>query len=174
MSLHYFGISDNTDLRQLQWRRGAYEDTELTRVYTRDDAQVRLVLSAAADELSDLSSTRALGFCVSVEHAQFMAREFDRRGVRALAVSRRSSPEERAQALARLRAREVNVLFAVDLFNEGLDVPDVDTLFLLRPTQSATVFVQQLGRGLRQTADKPVLTVLDFIGRQHKGVPLRS
>ena len=165
---HYFGISDNTDLRQLQWRRGAYDDAELTRVYTRDDAQVRLVLSAAADKLSDLSSMRALGFCVSVEHAQFMAREFDRRGVRALAVSGRSSPQERAQALARLRAREVNVLFAVDLFNEGLDVPDVDTLLLLRPTQSATVFLQQLGRGLRRTADKPVLTVLDFIGQQHK------
>lgn len=165
---HYFGISDNTDLRQVQWRRGAYDDAELTRVYTRDDAQVRLVLAAAEDKLGDLSQVRALGFCVSVEHAEFMAREFDRRGVKALAVSGRSSREERAQALSRLRDRDVNVLFAVDLFNEGLDVPDVDTLLLLRPTQSATVFLQQLGRGLRRTADKPVLTVLDFIGQQHR------
>jgi superfamily II DNA or RNA helicase len=97
-----------------------------------------------------------------------MAAAFNARGVPALAVSGTTPRHERATALAALRDREVNVLFAVDLFNEGLDVPDVDTLLLLRPTQSATVFLQQLGRGLRRTPDKPVLTVLDFIGQQRK------
>jgi superfamily II DNA or RNA helicase/HKD family nuclease len=163
---HYFGISDATDLSRLDWRRGEYDLTALERVYTADDARVRIVLRELRDKVSDLSSIRALGFCVSVKHAEYMADRFREAGIPALAVSGTTSKEERAAALLALGAREVNVLFAVDLFNEGLDIPDVDTLLLLRPTQSATVFLQQLGRGLRRTADKPVLTVLDFIGQQ--------
>jgi superfamily II DNA or RNA helicase/HKD family nuclease len=165
---HYFGISDATDLTQLEWRRGDYDAAALTNVYTADDARVRIVLRELQDKVVDLGGMRALGFCVSVAHAEYMARSFNQRGVPALAVSGSSSREDRAAALRMLRNREVNVLFAVDLFNEGLDLPDVDTLLLLRPTQSATVFLQQLGRGLRRTADKPVLTVLDFIGQQRR------
>jgi hypothetical protein len=97
-----------------------------------------------------------------------MAQRFTEAGIPSLAVSGETSADDRRAALAALRAREVNVLFAVDLFNEGLDIPDVDTLLLLRPTQSATVFLQQLGRGLRRTHDKPVLTVLDLIGQQRR------
>jgi superfamily II DNA or RNA helicase/HKD family nuclease len=165
---HYFGVSDATDLSQLQWKRGEYDATALTKVYTADDARVRIVLRELQDKVVALGQMRALGFCVSVAHAEYMARSFNERGVPSLAVSGASSREARADALRKLRDREVNVLFAVDLFNEGLDVPDVDTLLLLRPTQSATVFLQQLGRGLRRTPDKPVLTVLDFIGQQRK------
>jgi len=165
---HYFGVSDGTDLSQLTWRRGDYDASALTNLYTADDARLRLVLSQLRDKVVDLGRMRALGFCVSVAHAEHMARGFTDRGVPALAVSGTSTREERTAALRKLREREVNVLFAVDLFNEGLDVPDVDTLLLLRPTQSATVFLQQLGRGLRRTADKPVLTVLDFIGQQRR------
>ncbi len=163
---HYFGVADPTDLSQLQWRRGDYETAELERVYTADDARVRVVLRQLRDKVLDVRAMRALGFCVSVDHARFMAQRFTEAGIPALAVSGETSPDERRAALAALRAREVNVLFAVDLFNEGLDIPDVDTLLLLRPTQSATVFLQQLGRGLRRTQDKPVLTVLDLIGQQ--------
>jgi hypothetical protein len=83
-------------------------------------------------------------------------------------VSGNSSTEEREGALAKLRARELNCIFAVDLFNEGLDVPEIDTILLLRPTQSSTIFLQQLGRGLRRADDKAVLTVLDFIGQQRR------
>jgi hypothetical protein len=147
---------------------GEYDSTALTNVYTADDARVRIVLRELQDKVVALGQMRALGFCVSVAHAEYMARSFNERGVPSLAVSGASSLEARAEALRKLRDREVNVLFAVDLFNEGLDVPDVDTLLLLRPTQSATVFLQQLGRGLRRTPDKPVLTVLDFIGQQRK------
>jgi Domain of unknown function (DUF3427)/Helicase conserved C-terminal domain len=111
---------------------------------------------------------RALGFCVSVGHARFMAARFTAAGVPALAVSGDSSRAEREHALRALRAGDVRILFAVDLFNEGLDVPDVDTLLLLRPTQSVTVFLQQLGRGLRRTPTKPVLTVLDLVGQQNR------
>jgi superfamily II DNA or RNA helicase/HKD family nuclease len=165
---HYFGVSDATNLSELEWRRGEYDVAALERVYTADDARVRIVLRELRDKVLNLSRMRGLGFCVSVNHAEYMAQRFVDAGVPAMAVSGRTSRDERARALRALRDREVNVLFTVDLFNEGLDVPDVDTLLLLRPTQSATVFLQQLGRGLRRTPDKPVLTVLDFIGQQRR------
>lgn len=165
---HYFGVSDGTDLSALDWRRGDYEKAALERVFTADDARVRIVLQQLRDKVGDVGAIRALGFCVSVRHAEYMAQRFVEAGIPSLAVSAGTPKEDRAAALAALRNGTVNVLFAVDVFNEGLDVPDVDTLLLLRPTQSATVFLQQLGRGLRRTPDKPVLTVLDFIGQQSK------
>ncbi len=165
---HYFGVSDATDLSTLEWRRGEYDVAALERVYTGDDARVRIILRELRDKVLDASRMRALGFCVSVKHAEYMAERFTAAGIPALAVSGKTGRDDRALALRRLQDREVNVLFTVDLFNEGLDIPDVDTLLLVRPTQSATVFLQQLGRGLRRTADKPVLTVLDFIGQQRR------
>jgi hypothetical protein len=111
---------------------------------------------------------RALGFCVSVQHAHYMAEVFNRAGIRSLAVDGGTDDAARALALAQLRDLTVNCLFTVDLFNEGLDLPQVDTVLLLRPTQSSTVFLQQLGRGLRRAEGKSVLTVLDFIGQQRR------
>ncbi|MDG3012619.1 DUF3427 domain-containing protein [Rhodococcus sp. D2-41] len=165
---HYFGIADNTDLRAVTWSRGSYDQAALSNVYTGNDARTRLVLQGIRDKVVDPTRMRALGFCVSVEHARYMARVFTDQGVRSLAVTGESTRTERAEAFAALRAGEVQCLFAVDLFNEGLDIPDVDTLLLLRPTQSATIFLQQLGRGLRRSAGKAVLTVLDFIGQQRR------
>jgi len=113
---------------------------------------------------------RALGFCVSVKHAQFMAEQFSNLGIPAVAVHGDSSTDDRRSALSRLARHPlpaVNVVFAVDLFNEGVDVPEVNTVLFLRPTESATVFQQQLGRGLRIAEGKDCLTVLDFIGHQH-------
>ncbi len=163
---HYFGLNDETDLSRLRWHRGDYDVVSLEGVYTADDARVRIVLRELRDKVLDVSTMRALGFCVSKGHARFMASRFTRAGIPAVAVTDEDGPFARQQALLDLRERRVNVLFAVDLFNEGLDVPDVDTLLLLRPTASATLFLQQLGRGLRRTRGKPVLTVLDFIGEQ--------
>jgi hypothetical protein len=111
---------------------------------------------------------RALGFCVSVAHARFMAQTFNAAGIPALAVSGDTPAADRQRALEDLKSRRVNVLFAADLFNEGLDLPDVDTVLFLRPTERATIFLQQLGRGLRRTPDKAVLTVLDFVGHQRQ------
>src|SRR5258708_15391006 len=110
----------------------------------------------------------ALGFCVGVEHARFMARVFQEAGVASIAVWADSPDEERTRALADLAARRINVLFSVDLFNEGIDIPSVDTLLLLRPTESPTLFLQQLGRGLRKAAGKGACTVLDFVGTHRK------
>jgi superfamily II DNA or RNA helicase len=165
----YFGIHDDVALDQLRWRRGrGYDVGELTNVYTGNDKRVQLVLQAVHDKVADPRQMRALGFCVSIQHAQYMAERFSAAGIPSLAVTSTTSREERAAALTALRDRTVNVLFAVDLFNEGLDVPAVDTVLFLRPTESATVFLQQLGRGLRLSEDKACLTVLDFIGAQRK------
>ncbi|SCX11425.1 DUF3427 domain-containing protein [Mycolicibacterium fluoranthenivorans] len=165
---HYFGIHDGTDLETLQWTRGRYDLAELSNVYTGNDARARIVLDQLRDKVVDVGGMRALGFCVSVEHAHYMADKFNAAGVPARAVSAETSTFERHSALAALRNCEINALFAVDLFNEGLDIPQVDTVLFLRPTESATVFLQQLGRGLRLTKDKPVLTALDFVGHQRR------
>src|SRR5205085_297250 len=105
--------------------------------------------------------------CVSIDHAEYMTAQFNKAGVPARAVTSRTSTQDRRTSLLALKARETNAVFTVDLFNEGIDVPEIDTVLFLRPTESATVFLQQLGRGLRLADDKPCLTVLDFIGNQH-------
>ena len=165
---HYFVVADGTDLRGLSWSRGTYDANELSNVYTGNDARARIILNELRDKIVDVGAMRALGFCSGVDHARYMAEVFNQAGVAARAVSGDTPAAERAQALADLRARRVNILFAADLFNEGLDIPDVDTVLFLRPTESATVFLQQLGRGLRRTSDKAVLTVLDFAGFNRK------
>ncbi|MFE9372007.1 DUF3427 domain-containing protein [Streptomyces sp. NPDC006711] len=165
---HYFGISDNTDLRAVEWKRGTYDNSSLNNVLTGNDARARLVIKAVEDKVADPAAMRALGFCVSVAHARFMAAYFQRAGLNAVALSGETPSLERQQALADLKSGNLQVIFSVDLFNEGLDIPDVDTLLLLRPTASATVFLQQLGRGLRRSEGKAVLTVLDFIGQHRK------
>ncbi|QGZ49123.1 DUF3427 domain-containing protein [Streptomyces sp. QHH-9511] len=165
---HYFGVTDNTDMSALAWKRGAYDASALSNLFTGNDARARLVVQAVMDKVTDPGSMRALGFCVSVAHAHFMAEFFRRAGLNAVALSGETPRDERRDALAALSSGDIQVIFSVDLFNEGLDIPDVDTLLLLRPTSSATVFLQQLGRGLRRSEGKAVLTVLDFIGQHRK------
>lgn len=164
----YFGIDDETDLASIRWVRGAGYDTgELTNLYTANDMRMRIVLRALADKVADVRSMRAAGFCVSIAHAEYMARRFTDAGIPAAALTSRTPSDERRRLLAELRDRRLNALFTVDLLNEGVDIPQIDTVLFLRPTESATVFLQQLGRGLRHADDKPCLTVLDFIGHQH-------
>ncbi|MFC5952133.1 DUF3427 domain-containing protein [Pseudonocardia lutea] len=164
---HYFGVADEVDLRGVEWKRGSYDTAALDTLYTGNDLRAAMVVRQVRDKVTDVRWMRALGFCVSVAHAEYMAEVFTRAGIPSLAVSGATPRPHREEALRRLREREVNCLFAVDLFNEGLDIPEIDTVLLLRPTQSATVFLQQLGRGLRRAPGKAVLTVLDFIG-QHR------
>jgi superfamily II DNA or RNA helicase len=164
----YYGLHDNVDLTHVPWKRGRGYDVEgLANVYTANDAWARLVLDQTTRRVDDLHAMRTLGFCVSVEHARFMARVFSRLGVPSAAVWGDSTEEARRTALEQLRRGEINVLFSVDLFNEGVDLPNVDTLLLLRPTDSPTLFLQQLGRGLRKCEGKHSCLVLDFVG-QHR------
>ncbi|MFB4292456.1 DUF3427 domain-containing protein [Nonomuraea sp. ATR24] len=168
-SFQYFGVHDGTDLRQIGWRRGqGYDVGQLSNVYTGNDRRAAVVLEALQRKIGDVGRMRALGFCVSIDHARFMADRFTRAGLPSVAVTAHSLRDERDQALRDLRDRKINAVFTVDLFNEGVDVPEIDTVLFLRPTDSATVFLQQLGRGLRLAEDKPCLTVLDFVGHQHK------
>jgi len=164
----YFGVHDGVDLSNVRWTRGGYDLVDLEKLYTGNDVRVSLILKALRDRVLDARRMRALGFCVSIAHAHYMARRFNEAGIPAQAVSAYTAGDDRADALRKLRGREINVLFAVDLFNEGVDVPEIDTVLLLRPTESAIVFLQQLGRGLRLVEGKDCLTALDFIGQQHE------
>ena len=162
---HYFGVSDNTDLTRVSWRNGRYDEAELSNLYTGNNARAAVVLKEVRDKIPDPTRMRALGFCVSVDHATFMARTFNEAGIAAASVSGQTHQAKRADALARLRDGQISALFAADLLNEGVDIPRVDTVLFLRPTESPTLFLQQLGRGLRLAPDKDILTVLDFVGR---------
>ena len=160
----YFGVHDGLDLREIPWRRGrGYDLDALSNAYTSSDAWARLVVRQVAAH-AEPSSMRALGFCVSVEHGQFMARHFNHHGIPAVAVWADTPRAEREKALRDLARGTVRVVFSVDLFNEGVDVPAVDTVLMLRPTESPTLFLQQLGRGLRKAKGKSTCTVLDFVG----------
>ncbi|MFC0007349.1 DUF3427 domain-containing protein [Micromonospora siamensis] len=163
----YFGLHDDVDLSRLRWKRGqGYDPAELDGVYTGNHARARMILRAVRDT-ADVERMRALGFCVSIGHAEFMADWFTKHGVPSAAVTSKLDRAGRHALMDRFRKHELRVLFTVDLFNEGVDLPMVDTILMLRPTESATIFLQQLGRGLRLDDDKPCLTVLDFIGGQH-------
>lgn len=163
---HYFGVHDGTDLSSVSWSRGAYDSNELSNLFTGNDARSRIVLKQLDEKVQDTGRMHALGFCVGVAHAEYMARVFNQAGIAAVALSGGTRKDHRLQAINDLAAGQVKIIFTADLFNEGVDLPDVDTLLFLRPTESATLFLQQLGRGLRRTKQKAVLTVLDFVGNQ--------
>ena len=165
----YFGVADNLDLRDIPWRRGTgYDVQQLTKAITGTEAWARAVVQQFRDRLVSSEGTRALGFCVSVDHAQYMARVFRDSGIPATAVWATTPDDERLRALKDLSEGRVKVVFSVDLFNEGLDVPSVNALMMLRPTESPLLFLQQLGRGLRKSPNKSLCTVLDFVGQHRK------
>jgi superfamily II DNA or RNA helicase/HKD family nuclease len=163
----YFGVADGTDLSHVSWRRGGYVLEELSNVLSNDDLRVAKLLEALQRIVLDIGAMRALGFCVSKEHARYMARKFTDAGVASVALTGDDPPDVRAQSLRALRDGELRCVFSVEVLGEGVDVPDVDCVLLLRPTASPTVFAQQLGRGLRRAAGKSHLTVIDLIG-QHR------
>lgn len=173
----YFGVADEVDLSGVTFRRGTYDRSQLQSLLTGDSMRALRVQQAVARYVPDPGSMRALGFCVGIQHAAVMAEAFRRAGIASCAVA--GSPprtggvidapfRDRDDALRALRAGELQCIFAVDLFNEGVDVPNIDTVLFLRPTDSATIFLQQLGRGLRHAEGKSHLTVLDFIGHAHR------
>ena len=165
---HYFGVTDETQLAQLAWSRGDYDTAALSNVLTGNDARVITLIRAIDRYVPNHGAMRALGFCVSVEHARFMARQFTSRGIESAVITGDTPQGERQRLLAELRrGSTLRCIFSVDVLGEGVDVPDVDTLLLLRPTQSATVFLQQLGRGLRLSEGKSALTVLDLVAVPH-------
>ncbi len=168
----YFGVTDEASLQGLRWRRGGYEASELERVYVFDEQMARrrasLIIDAVRSYVADIGHVRGLGFCVSKAHARFMAERFREAGIKAEAVCADTDAAARKRAREKLAEGELQFIFAVDIYNEGVDIPEIDTVLFLRPTQSLTVFLQQLGRGLRLAPGKECLTVLDFIGQQDR------
>ena len=162
----YFGISDDTDISRVSWRRGRYEINELEKIYSEDNRRVNEIIRNCIKYLTDYQEVRALGFCVSKKHAEFMSNQYKNKGLRAAYLHADNSGDRKA-IIQQFRRKEINYLFVVDIFNEGVDIPEIDTLLFLRPTESLTIFLQQLGRGLRLHEDKTCLTVLDFVGQQH-------
>ena len=168
----YFGVTDTADLSSLKWRTGGYDKAELSNLYTFSGmvAQRRadLVVNSILKYVTDIDEVKGLGFCVSIEHARFMADYFNTHGIPSIALTGDSPDEERNAAKQRLVSGELRFLFVVDIYNEGVDIPEVNTVLFLRPTESLTVFLQQLGRGLRLAENKECLTVLDFIGQANR------
>lgn len=167
----YFGIHDNVDLAaaNIKWTRTqGYDTKQLSTLYTANNARVALILENLDRYVTDLDEMKCVGFCVSIEHAEFMAHKFTEAGIPSVAVTSKLSTDDRNLALSQLRSGHVKAIFAVDIFNEGVDIPDINTILLLRPTESPTIFLQQLGRGLRKTENKTCLVVLDFVGNQNK------
>jgi superfamily II DNA or RNA helicase len=159
----YFAIDDNTDLTQIPWSKGRYDIAELTHLYTYNDQRVMRILQSLNEVITDITQMRALAFCVSKEHANFMEKKFTLHNI-ACGVLTSDNSKDREIQQQRLRSKQINVLFVVDIFNEGVDIPELDTLLFLRPTESLTIFLQQLGRGLRLTENKECCTILDFVG----------
>jgi superfamily II DNA or RNA helicase/HKD family nuclease len=160
----YFASSDEVDLRGVDWGRSG-ELQQLGRIFGASEVRARSVLQAIERYVDDLGAMKALAFCVSVEHARFMAAFLSSRGLAAQALAGEDPQQVRGEAIRCLEAGELRVLCTVNLFNEGVDIPSVNTLLLLRPTQSPVVFQQQIGRGLRLHDDKASCLILDFIGQ---------
>ena len=164
----YFAVSDLVDLSKLKWQRKGYNISELDKVYTGNDIRVNNIITSLNKYITDINEVVGLGFCVSKEHAKFMALRFNEAGIPSLALTDESKKEDRNTAKERLVNGEIKFIFVVDIYNEGVDIPEINTILFLRPTESLTVFLQQLGRGLRLHDKKECLTVLDFVGQAHK------
>ena len=169
---YYYGIYDDTDYSKLHVVRGRYDEKELNETYIGNVHRHELIYKY----YRKYESNRALGFCCSRAHAEEMAKEFCLRGIKAVAVYSDANSEYSAArdvAIAKLKAGEIKVIFAVDMFNEGVDITSLDMVMFLRPTESPIVFLQQLGRGLRKAKGKDYLNVLDFIGNYEKAGKVR-
>lgn len=159
---HYFGVKDVADFAPIPWRSSRFEATQLAAA-VETERRAEQALREYQKHVTELPR-RTLAFCCSVTHADFMAAFFNRKGIKAAAVHSEPTSAPRAASLEALRSGEVEILCAVDVFNEGLDVPEINAVLMLRPTESPVIFLQQLGRRLRVAGGKPHLTVVDFIG----------
>ena len=170
---HYFGVADPVALNHDQfWRNGKYDVAALENVYVMDHIRAKQRVDAILTALNhyepNLNAVKGIGFCVTIKHAVFMAEMFSKRGIPSAAFVSGIEDGHCRELLNDLREGRLTILFTVDKLSEGVDVPEVNTVLFLRPTESLTVFLQQLGRGLRHAPGKDCLTVLDFVGQTHR------
>lgn len=159
----YYGITDSIDYSEVSWDRGHYVASELSRIYSYNDSRTAVILQSLQKYLTNIRNVRALCFCVDQQHAKYMASKFTLCGLKADVLTSENA-QMRTVLYNRLRRKEINYLFVVDMFNEGIDIPEVDTILFLRPTESITVFIQQFGRGLRKAEGKTHVDILDYVG----------
>jgi superfamily II DNA or RNA helicase/diadenosine tetraphosphate (Ap4A) HIT family hydrolase len=155
----YWGVPDVVDYTNIPWRNTRFDPTELTAAVATDARAQN-----ALEQFRKHGAQRCIAFCCSQRHANFMAEFFNARGLRAVAVHAGNESAPRTTSLEKLASGEIDVIFSVDMFNEGVDVPNIDTVLMLRPTESTVIWMQQFGRGLRIAPDKPFLKVIDYIG----------
>lgn len=164
----YFGIGEEksvVDYSVIDWSGGKYQTSALSKAVTGNDLRDHLVLREIENHVDDPQNMRALVFCVDVNHANYVAEMLvKKRGLKAVSITGTTNPADRERALMDLRDGRIQAITSVDVLNEGVDIPEVDTVIMLRPTESSVVFIQQLGRGLRKAFNKSAVTVLDFIG----------
>lgn len=160
---YYYGITDSVDYSEVAWDKGHYVASELSRIYSYNDARTAVILQSLQKYLTNIRDVRALCFCVDQQHAKYMASKFTLCGLKADVLTSENA-QMRMALYNRLKRKDINYLFVVDMFNEGVDIPEVDTILFLRPTESLTVFIQQFGRGLRKAEGKTHVDILDFVG----------
>ena len=163
----YFGVPDTIDYSNIPWRSRRFDEDALTR-----EAATNARAANALEQLRKRGGERTIAFCVSQRHADFMADFLVRNGVPSVAVHSGSNSAPRVASLEALKRGELKVVCAVDMFNEGVDIPQIDTVLMLRPTESRILWLQQIGRGLRKVEGK-VLTVIDYIGN-HRSFMLKA
>ena len=166
----YVGLTDDIDYSKIRYQNHRYRVDDLERYLIVPERNQAILKAYLDEELG--AGDKAIGFCVSIAHAERMAEYFSSNGVSAYAIH--SATPNREELIRRFRQDEFQVAFTVDLFNEGVDFPNVRVLLFLRPTESKTVFLQQLGRGLRLCAGKDRTRVLDFIGNYHRANQIRK
>lgn len=156
---HYIGVYDETDYSKITWLGTRYDEEELLAVQLQEDMAEK-IFSA----WNKYKQTRTLAFCSSIKQANFLANYFKKKDVRATSLHSSGGEFSRQEAITKINNGELEVIFTVNLFNEGVDIPSIDTLLFVRPTESLTVFTQQVGRGLRLFKGKDVCTIIDLIG----------
>jgi len=169
---HYFGVTDNVDLSHVRWVAGKYDEREIENLFVFERAvavkRVGNVIKAIERYCLERSDIIGIGFCLTKKHAEFMSNIFNKSEIPSEFLIAESEDDVRDSVKHRLVTKEIQFVFVVDIYNEGIDIPEVNTVLFLRPTESLTVFLQQLGRGLRLSDGKEALTVLDFVGQAHK------
>ena len=170
----YFCIGDDTvNLANITWRQGSYDEDELYRALNTE-SRMHLITETIPKYLSDEHGCRALCFCIRKNHARDVANRLRQAGYNAEYLTGDDPEERRKKVLDDFRHKKINYLCVVDLLNEGVDIPEIDTVLFLRPTKSLTIFLQQLGRGLRLAPDKDCLTVLDYVSQANRNYSYES
>jgi len=165
-------VTDQVDLSKVRWVAGKYDEREVENLFVFERAvavkRVGNVIQAIERYCLERSDIIGIGFCLTKKHAEFMSNIFNKSGILSEFLIAESQDEVRDSVKRRLVTKEIQFVFVVDIYNEGIDIPEVNTVLFLRLTESLTVFLQQLGRGLRLSEGKEALTVLDFVGQAHK------